>query len=172
MCEKFSHWLRGHSFTVWTDNNPLTYIMTKPKLDACEQRWVSKLAPYTFDLKHIPGTKNIVADAISRVPFAKTVSHRLITEQYSHLLAEAEGVGYNGIQDTFRLKVQCHRVKKSTCGGVKSQSDLLKCPCDAMSVKALLDAHDQWEAATETRAVELIQSVQDFSLPWQDSLPA
>ncbi|KAI7804127.1 hypothetical protein IRJ41_024660 [Triplophysa rosa] len=41
VCEKFSHWLRGHTFSVWTDNNPLTYIMTKPKLDACEQRWVA-----------------------------------------------------------------------------------------------------------------------------------
>jgi len=84
--------------------------MTKPKLDACEQRWVCKLAPYTFDLKHIPGTKNIVADVLSRDPFAK--SHRLITEQYNHLLAEAEGVSHDVIQNTFRLKVQCHRVKK------------------------------------------------------------
>lgn len=37
VCKKFSHWLKGHSFTVWTDNNPLTYIMMKPKLDACKQ---------------------------------------------------------------------------------------------------------------------------------------
>lgn len=45
VCDKFSHWLKGQRFTVWTDNNPLTYILTKPKLDACEQRWVAKLAP-------------------------------------------------------------------------------------------------------------------------------
>lgn len=160
VCEKFSHWLRGHSFTVWTDNNPLTYIMTKLKLDACEQRWVSKLAPYTFDLKHIPGTKNVVADALSRDPFARTVSHRVITEQYSHLLAEAEGVSHDGIQDTFRLKVQCHQVEKSF--GVKLSPDPSKCQCDAVSVKALLDAHDQWEVAVETRAAGLIQSVQDL----------
>lgn len=36
VCDKFSHWLRGHTFIVWTDNNPLTYILSKPKLDACE----------------------------------------------------------------------------------------------------------------------------------------
>ena len=65
VCEKFSHWLKGHSFTIWTDNNPLTYLLTKPKLDACEIRWVSKLASYTFDLKHLPGKKNVVADARS-----------------------------------------------------------------------------------------------------------
>lgn len=23
VCDKFCHWLRGHQFTVWTDNNPL-----------------------------------------------------------------------------------------------------------------------------------------------------
>ncbi|KAI7799059.1 hypothetical protein IRJ41_016640, partial [Triplophysa rosa] len=40
VCEKFSHWLKGHTFTIWTDNNPLTYILTKAKLDVCEQRWV------------------------------------------------------------------------------------------------------------------------------------
>lgn len=56
VCKKFAHWLKGNRFTVLTDNNPLTYIMTKPKLDACEQRWVSKIAPFDFDLKYIPGT--------------------------------------------------------------------------------------------------------------------
>ena len=50
---EFSHWLKGNSFTVWTDNNPLPYIMSKPKLDTCEQHWAANLAPYTFNLKYI-----------------------------------------------------------------------------------------------------------------------
>lgn len=28
VCDKFSHWLKGNKFTVWTDNNPLTYILS------------------------------------------------------------------------------------------------------------------------------------------------
>lgn len=145
--------------------------MTKPKLDACEQRWVSKLAPYTFDLKHIPGSKNIVADALSRDHFAKTVTHRLITEQYSHLLAEAESVCHDGIQDTFRLKVQCQG-KKSACGSSQPHSAPHRYHCDAVAVKALLDAQDHWDTAAETRAVELIQSVPGLLPPGQDSFPA
>ena len=83
--------------------------MTKPKLDASEQRWVArKLAQYTFDLKHIPGTKNTVANALSR----------LITEQYSLLLDVAKDISHNDIQDIFRLKVQCHRVTKSKAKSV------------------------------------------------------
>ncbi|RXN35516.1 gypsy retrotransposon integrase 1 [Labeo rohita] len=49
VCDKFHHWLNGRHFTAWMDNNPLTYILTKPRLDACEQRWVAKLASFSFD---------------------------------------------------------------------------------------------------------------------------
>lgn len=167
VCEKCSHWLRGNTFTVWTDNNPLTYIMTKPKLDACEQRWVSKLAPYTFDLKHIPGTKNIVADTLSRDPFAKTVSQRLITERYDQLVTEAEGIALDSIQDTFRLKVQCQRVKSVEQKVVALQS----CSVSQADINALLDIHNDWEAAAETRAVQYIQAVQDKLCTSQDPLP-
>ncbi|XP_035987301.1 uncharacterized protein LOC118560421 [Fundulus heteroclitus] len=170
VCEKFSHWLKGNTFTVWTDNNPLTYIMTKPKLDACEQRWVAKLAPYTFDLKHIPGTKNVVADALSRDPFAKTVGHRLITECYDDLLVESDGVGEQGIQDVFRLKVQCHCVGGAAqFNAAKSHS--LHSPGHT-AIKAIIDVHDRWNVSTEARAVQLVQTVQQVATTGLEPLPA
>ncbi|KAJ8396768.1 hypothetical protein AAFF_G00013670 [Aldrovandia affinis] len=104
--EKFGHWLKGHDFTVWTDNNPLTHILTKPKLDAYEQRWVAKLSSYNFDLKYIPGPRNIVADALSRDPFASSVSKRLSQEPYSGLMLEAGSTETDRVQDAFRFGVQ------------------------------------------------------------------
>lgn len=63
--EKFREYLLGNFFTLFTDNNPLCYIQTA-KLGAVEQRWVSQLASFNFDVKYRPGRKNGNADALSR----------------------------------------------------------------------------------------------------------
>ena len=39
ICERFHEYLWGE-FDVYTDNNPLTYILTTARLDAMGQRWV------------------------------------------------------------------------------------------------------------------------------------
>lgn len=153
VCEKFSHWLKGRSFTIWTDNNPLTYLLTKPKLDACEIRWVSKLASYSFDLKHLPGKKNVVADALSRDPFAKSVSQRLLKEPYSTLVQESNGVEGDSVQDVFR----------ASCLSQACRSGDLPTPrtvCDATEIQALCQAHCDWFDAAESRALCLVQHVQ------------
>lgn len=76
--------------------------MTKLKLNACEQRWVAKLASYTFGIKHIPGPKNVVADTFL---LQKSVGQRLISEPYETLLAEAEGAKEDKVQHIFHCKV-------------------------------------------------------------------
>lgn len=167
VCEKFSHWLKGHDFTVWTDNNPLTYIMTKPKLDACEQRWVAKLAPYNFELKHIPGSKNTIADALSRDPFSKRVGARLLMEPYSVLLAETEVVRNEDVQDVFRRTIMPQRV-----GVGDSIPDCFDCSLDGSEVKAVCEVHSKWEQAAFTRAVRASQHLQDLVAPVQDAMPA
>ena len=58
----------GGKFTVYTDNNPLTYILTSAKLDAMGQRWVAALANYDFGLNYKTGKSNVEADALSRIP--------------------------------------------------------------------------------------------------------
>ena len=73
--EKFREYLLGHSFTVYTDNNPLSYVQTTAKLAAVEQRWASQLAQFNFTIKYRPGPSNRNADALSRLPTREEVGH-------------------------------------------------------------------------------------------------
>ena len=58
----------GGQFDVYTDNNPLTYILTSAKLDATGQRWVASLANYDFRIFYKSGKTNVEADALSHIP--------------------------------------------------------------------------------------------------------
>ena len=49
------------------DNNPLTYILTTPNLDATQYCWVELLKGFTFGIKYQKGRDNAVADALSHV---------------------------------------------------------------------------------------------------------
>ena len=67
--ERFDDYLRyGPSFLVYTDNNPLTYVLTSAKLNAVGQRWVNELADFNFNIKYKPGKENVDADFLSRRP--------------------------------------------------------------------------------------------------------
>ena len=67
--ERFADYLKfGKPFVVYTDNNPLTYILTSAKLNAVALRWVNDLADYEFSIKYRAGKLNADADYLSRRP--------------------------------------------------------------------------------------------------------
>ena len=66
--KKYHDYLYGNKCTVYTDNNPITYVLAKAKLDATGHRWVAALGAYHFDIKYRPGKFNSDADALSRMP--------------------------------------------------------------------------------------------------------
>ena len=57
---------------MYTDNNPLTYILTTAKLDATGQRWVASLANYNFKIFYRSGKLNVEVDALSCIPWEST----------------------------------------------------------------------------------------------------
>ena len=50
--EHFKEYLLYQAFLVRTDNNPLTYKMIIPNLDATGHWWVSALARFNFELEY------------------------------------------------------------------------------------------------------------------------
>uniref|UniRef100_A0A3B3SF95 Gypsy retrotransposon integrase-like protein 1 n=1 Tax=Paramormyrops kingsleyae TaxID=1676925 RepID=A0A3B3SF95_9TELE len=69
VCDKFRDYLfYAPHFTIFTDNNPLTYIMRTAKLNAVGFRWVGELSDFRFDIRYRPGKVNVDADTLSRCP--------------------------------------------------------------------------------------------------------
>lgn len=64
--DKFHDYLYGAKFTVRTDNNPLTYVLTTAKLNATGHRWLASLSTYDFAIQYRPGKENVDADLLSR----------------------------------------------------------------------------------------------------------
>ena len=65
--EKFHECLYGSNFDVYTNNNPLMYVLTVAKLDAVSHWWVASLANCNFWLYYRAGKTNIDAGTLSRV---------------------------------------------------------------------------------------------------------
>ena len=81
--EHFKEYLLYQPFLVKTDNNPLTYIMSTPNLDATGHCWVNALAKYDFQLEYQKGRDNAAADALSQV------TTRLLPEAVQSILDRA-----------------------------------------------------------------------------------
>ena len=72
----FKNYLLERKFTLFTDYKPLTTFMSQSTIkrtNAIVERWREKLAVFNYDVKHIKGSDNSVADWLSRS--AKKVNH-------------------------------------------------------------------------------------------------
>ncbi|KAK9395824.1 retrotransposon-derived protein PEG10 [Crotalus adamanteus] len=68
------HYLEGSKvpFEVWTDHKNLEALKTPRKLSPKQVRWAQYFNRFNFTLKYIPGGKNFLADALSRLPQYKS----------------------------------------------------------------------------------------------------
>ena len=103
---QFREYLQYKPFQVKMDNNPLTYVMTSPNLDATGHRWVAALASFNMSLEYQKGSDNKVADCLSRV------TERLDEKSVKALIerAKAGGEGVRVEADDPRLVCKDERL--------------------------------------------------------------
>ena len=100
--DKFHEYLYGAVFQVFTDNNPLTYVLTTAKLDATGHRWVAALSNYTFSITYKPGQTNRDADALPRNKWPEAVE---LPSQSIHAVCEVVQAPHG------KIETLCHGVQ-------------------------------------------------------------
>lgn len=65
---------------IFTDHQPLTYALSTKNNNSKMKRWKAILEEYNYELKYKPGSTNVVADALSRIPTDTKINTLSITE--------------------------------------------------------------------------------------------
>ena len=65
--QRFHEYHYWGTFEVYTDNNPLTYVLTSAKLDVMGQSWIASLPNYDFKIFYQSRHLNVDADSLSRI---------------------------------------------------------------------------------------------------------
>ena len=94
------------SFEVFTDNKPLTYVLTSAKLDATTQRWIAALALFNFEIYYRSGKHNVDADSPSRIKCPESVDDIVanrsncikLNSQVVHVIFQGTGIPYGYVE--------------------------------------------------------------------------
>ncbi|MCO5565198.1 hypothetical protein L7F22_018871 [Adiantum nelumboides] len=68
---QWRHYLLGADFTVFTNHQSLRYFLTQKQLSEKQMQWANILSQFHFQIVHVQGQKNVVADALSRKPLVR-----------------------------------------------------------------------------------------------------
>ena len=148
--EQFHEYLYGNTFDVYTNNNPLTYVLKTDKLNAMEHRWITGLANYNFHIHYQSGKSNVKADALSRINWKKDDQTLQADSIQANVTAVLTGQGDDYIEtipcspqiiDSLipsihdNAQVVC---KSITTSGIKSNSDCSSHPDPSWNPKCMI----------------------------------
>ena len=108
LCDKFREYLYySKPFIVYSDNNPLSYVLTTAKLNATGMRWISNLAQFRFTIKYRPGKASVDCDFLSRISgnfedYTQEIDLKALTAIFTALSRETDDlINVNAVNSFF-----------------------------------------------------------------------
>lgn len=65
---KWRHYLLGRRFTIKTDHQSLKFLLEQQITTPIQQKWLSKLMGFDYEIAYKSSNTNLAADALSRIP--------------------------------------------------------------------------------------------------------
>ena len=111
-------------FELRTDHCGLKYLFDQPTLNARQARWLEFLCEFDFEIKHIKGKENKVADALSRKVQKMHVALLSIFQSYlrEHIVNHASG---DELYELVKEKLQQQSLEKRYEGYKLEEDGLL-----------------------------------------------
>ena len=151
--QQFKEYLMYRPFSVRTDNNPLTYVLMTPNLDATGHRWISALAGFNFKLEYLRSADNRVADVLSRM---ETRLDDKATSEFLQSLDEssydAKSVGDNTEKGTQLLT----KVEKDAVNEIMERAHFSHIPHTETDNLALISKHEEFEEKLNVQVAPMV----------------
>ena len=107
-CEKFRAYLEHKEFELHCDNLALCWLLRRVKDIGRLGRWIVRLAPFKFRVKHTRGVDNVVADALSRMYTGEVADNE---EGLCSALLESLPLVYSSLEEHQAQDEYCKRVQ-------------------------------------------------------------
>ena len=147
--EQFHEYLYGNTFDIYTDNNPLMYVLMTAKLDAMSHRSITGLANYNFHSHCQSRKSNVEADALSRIDWGKAEKTLLADSIQAIVTTTVTGQGNDYINtipcspqgiESFTSSIHDNAqvvCKSITTSEIKSDSVSSSCPDPSCNLKCM-----------------------------------
>ena len=152
--QQFKEYLMYQPFTMQTDNNPLTYVLTTLNLDATRHHWVSALARFNFRLEYLHSTDNRVANVLSRM------ETRLDDNTTNEFLQSMDESSYDAknISDNTRKENAwpLTKVEKNAVNEIMERARFSHIPHAKTDNPALVAKHEEFEKELNVQVTTMI----------------
>lgn len=141
---KFRYYILGYQLTVHTDNMAVKFIMNNLNPTGRRMRWLLELMDYDFEIVHIPGKANLIADGLSRQFSLLAEAIEGWESEIQRLIPTlTDGTLPMGINNLTTFLKSCNRfVMISNALFKKGDSKLVRVPKVVDRHQILLEAHE------------------------------
>ena len=157
--EHFKHYLYGKHFTVITDHQALITALNASERSKTSQsrltRWIDRLIPFHFDIKHLAGNKMGLIDYMSRNPVGLAIPPSEYDEDFVFASINAFINNLELIDNVILNKFA--NQNKAPCALIKKRAEN-KGSLDATSNTQIKSEHSEHSSHSQLRTKSKIQS--------------
>ena len=160
--QKLRPYLLGSKFTVMTDHKPLKHLFTSEMRNARIQRWAIMLDEYGCDIEYVSGSKNVVADMLSRIGPVEYDD----VDRDDVVTSESLPVGPANYAGRIKGDVYEHRVDRETDAAIdESMCDIYVIDSDhapGIQLRSEVETCTERDQTTKEKFKEFLENHHDF----------
>lgn len=119
--KRFYIYLAGRKTHIYTDHRALEFLMKSKLMPGRLSRWALYLQQFEFEIHHIPGKDNVVADCLSRSPINDEPHEKSLRERDEFTVMLVDSAPFENYLKNEFPEIKKHQEKDQTLSNIKNK---------------------------------------------------